>query len=238
MFYGTNVLPDCKNIDFSSSIVVQSGGLYGLFAGTKVTDSDLRSILSINPDTGNYWLPATTLKRECYYGMFQDCTGLSTAPELPATTLTDKCYQRMFYGCSNLNYIKAMFTTTPGSSYTTDWVSGVASTGTFVKNAAATWNVTGVNGVPSGWTITRETQGGVKIIEFTIDNTSYQAEEGMTWGEWVNSEYNTIGVYINDYNVVYWSRGFYITDDGLNIYSSEIIENNKGYYKREETGGI
>ena len=26
--------------------------------------------------------------------------------------------------------------------------------GTFVKNSAATWNVTGVNGIPSGWTIT------------------------------------------------------------------------------------
>jgi hypothetical protein len=23
----------------------------------------------------------------------------------------------------------------------------------FVKNSAATWNVTGVNGVPSGWTV-------------------------------------------------------------------------------------
>jgi hypothetical protein len=33
------------------------------------------------------------------------------------------------------------------------WVSGVSSTGTFVKNVAATWNVTGKNGIPSGWTI-------------------------------------------------------------------------------------
>jgi len=35
-------------------------------------------------------------------------------------------------------------------------VSGVAATGTFVKNSSATWNVTGVNGVPSGWTIETE----------------------------------------------------------------------------------
>ena len=28
------------------------------------------------------------------------------------------------------------------------------------------------------------------LITFTIDETEYQAEEGMTWGEWVNSEYN------------------------------------------------
>ena len=29
----------------------------------------------------------------------------------------------------------------------------VASTGTFVKNSAATWTTTGTNGVPSNWTI-------------------------------------------------------------------------------------
>jgi len=61
----------------------------------------------------------------------------------------------MFNGCSSLNYIKALFTTTPSSSYTGNWVSGVAPTGTFVKSAAATWNVTGNNGVPTGWTVKR-----------------------------------------------------------------------------------
>ncbi len=30
----------------------------------------------------------------------------------------------------------------------------------------------------------------------------YQAEEGMTWGEWVNSEYNTANWFINDDNKV------------------------------------
>jgi hypothetical protein len=59
----------------------------------------------------------------------------------------------MFLGCTRLNYIKAMFTTTPSATYTSNWVLNVSSTGTFVKNSAATWNVSGVNGVPSGWTI-------------------------------------------------------------------------------------
>ena len=30
----------------------------------------------------------------------------------------------------------------------------------------------------------------ISIINFTIDGTSYQAEEGMTWAEWVESDYN------------------------------------------------
>lgn len=124
-------------------------------------------------------LPATTLALGCYMGMFYGCTSLTTAPELPSTTLLNKCYQHMFYGCtslttapelsattlvsncysymfqncSNLNYIKALFTTTPSTSYTNNWVSGVASTGIFVKNSSAQWDVTGVNGVPTNWTV-------------------------------------------------------------------------------------
>ena len=59
----------------------------------------------------------------------------------------------MFEGCTSLNYIKAMFTTTPSSSYTSNWVKNVAASGTFVKNSAATWNVTGIEGIPEGWTV-------------------------------------------------------------------------------------
>ena len=98
-------------------------------------------------------LPATTLANYCYWYMFNGCTGLTTAPELPATTLADNCYDTMFSGCTSLNYIKAMFTTEPNITYTSNWVSGVASTGTFVKNSAAQWNVTGVNGIPTNWTV-------------------------------------------------------------------------------------
>ena len=102
-------------------------------------------------------LPAAALAKRCYDGMFYGCTSLSSSPELPATTLVPYCYNNMFGGCTKLNYIKAMFTTTPGTPYTKNWVSGVAATGTFVKNSAATWNVTGVNGVPDNWTIENET---------------------------------------------------------------------------------
>lgn len=46
-----------------------------------------------------------------------------------------------------------MFTTTPSTSYTRSWVYNVSSTGTFIKNSQATWDVTGSSGVPSGWTV-------------------------------------------------------------------------------------
>ena len=100
-------------------------------------------------------LPQTTLNTSCYESMFEGCTSLITAPVLPATTLNkSNCYKKMFYGCSSLNYIKAMFTTAPSSTYTDDWVDGVAANGTFVKNSAATWeNAFSVDEIPTGWTV-------------------------------------------------------------------------------------
>ena len=38
----------------------------------------------------------------CFYGLFENCNALTTAPELPATKLTDKCYVFMFSGCTSL----------------------------------------------------------------------------------------------------------------------------------------
>jgi hypothetical protein len=68
-------------------------------------------------------------------------------------TLAANCYSNMFYGCSSLNYIKALFTTEPSRSYTYNWVSDVASTGTFIKDVYADWTTSGTNGVPTNWTI-------------------------------------------------------------------------------------
>ena len=111
MFDGTNVLPDCSNIDFTSNSVVSSGGLIGLFAGTKVTDSDLDRLLPKNTN-GKYYLPVTTLAHSCYSSMFNGCTSLTTAPELPATTLANSCYQNMFDGCTGLTTAPALPATT------------------------------------------------------------------------------------------------------------------------------
>ena len=36
-------------------------------------------------------------------------------------------------------------------------------------------------------------QDDIKLIHFTVDITEYTAEEGMQWGEWIESSYNTDG---------------------------------------------
>lgn len=99
-------------------------------------------------------LPATALANGCYSYMFHGCTNLTTAPSLPATTLATRCYYFMFTNCTSLNYIKAMFTTPPSETYMNNWVNGVASSGTFVKNSAATWtNSCGISTYPCNWTV-------------------------------------------------------------------------------------
>ena len=98
-------------------------------------------------------LPATTLAQSCYRYMFKGCSKLTTAPELPATTLATSCYYNMFYDCTSLNYIKCLATDISATNCTSYWVSGVASTGTFVKNPnMASWT-TGFSGIPTGWTV-------------------------------------------------------------------------------------
>ena len=98
-------------------------------------------------------LPATTLANKCYYLMFYGCTNLTTAPELPATILAEQCYYSMFNGCSSLNKITMLATDINAYQCLVRWVEGVASNGTFVKNAAMTSLSSGRNGIPEGWTV-------------------------------------------------------------------------------------
>jgi len=100
-------------------------------------------------------LPATELANYCYYGMFQGCTSLTTAPTLPATELAEYCYSGMFNGCTNLNSVTCLATNISAANCTTDWLGDVASSGTFNKASGIIWP-TGASGIPSGWTVTQQ----------------------------------------------------------------------------------
>ena len=324
MFSGTNVLPDCSNIDFTSNSVVSSGGLISLFAGTKVTDSDLDRLLPKNTN-GKYYLPATTLAVSCYSYMFQNCRSLTTAPELPATTLANycyaymfqgctslttapelpatklatncyinmfqnctslttapsvlpattltnycyaymfrgctsletapelpatklatycynsmfygctslitapelpaktlagNCYRYMFYSCSSLNYIKCLATDISATNCTSSWLKGVASSGTFVKNASMTSWTTGVNGIPTGWTVQNDgatTDNWVLVnntfvnprkikVDYSLiedDNTKIRSDYELKF----TAEPLTI-VYLNEETINYFSEQY------------------------------
>lgn len=86
-------------------------------------------------------------------------------------------------------------------------------------------------------------EGGAvtNLISFTIAGTSYQAEEGMTWEQWVNSSYNTGGFYVIDgNNFVYFPDGSYVSTEGLQggtAEKSETIVANGIYYIWSSGGG-
>jgi hypothetical protein len=55
--------------------------------------------------------------------------------------------------------------------------------------------------------------GLVATISFTIAGTSYQAEEGMTWAEWVSSSYNTDGYTYNGIEIIHPSGSGAVADE-------------------------
>jgi hypothetical protein len=114
-------------------------------------------------------LPATTLANYCYESMFEGCTGITSSPLLPAATLYDFCYRFMFRNCSNLNSVTCLATNISASYCTTDWISGVAASGTFT--AALTNWPTSVSGIPSGWT---------KILDLSKVTSNTTVSNGWT----------------------------------------------------------
>ena len=76
--------------------------------------------------------------------------------------------------------------------------------------------------------------GSVQLITFTISSIEYQAEEGMTWGEWIDSAYNTnYNLHPSDNRyIVPPSSAVMAVYDGFNnrhIIISDIIRANYGY---------
>ena len=146
MFRGCTSLASAPALPSTSLYVSYSnnaeGCYYGMFYGcTGLTTAPA--------------LPATTLASTCYFQMFSGCTSLTKAPDLPAKSLARNSYYEMFKGCSRLNYIKALFTSKVAVADTQDWVSGVASEGTFVKTKGASI-ATGTSGIPEGWTTSEQ----------------------------------------------------------------------------------
>ena len=199
-------------------------------------------------------LPATTLASGCYQHMFNGCASLTTAPELLATTLVLYCYAAMFSNCTSLNYIKAMFTTKPGAAYTSSWVNGVASSGTFVKNSAASWDVSGVNGIPSGWTVqnpkdyltfvaledgTFTLTIGSAVTTSILESISYSLDDGETWTATNNVDNQTITITtptVSANEKVLWKGigvGVSTTTDNNNIPSTSSIFSSSGKFNVE-----
>ena len=158
------------------------------------------NIVNVSSD----FLPATILSTGCYSNMFEGCTSLVNAPELPSQDLVFNCYDNMFKGCTNLNYIKMLATDISASYCLNNWVSGVSTTGTFVKHPEATWDVRGVNGVPEGWTIKfdGEEEEPLFPVKLKIGNNGEKGRELYEYFLALKAETGVIDFFIEPGNVL------------------------------------
>ena len=165
MFYNCSAMTNTPELAAATS--VPSYAYYQMFYGcanittapeltaTSLTDYAYTEMFRgcSNLVTAPTILPATTLTSYCYKGMFRGCSKLTNTPELPAASLVSNCYAEMFYGCSLVNSIKCLATSRAATNNTTNWVNGVAASGTFTKASSATFWGTGNGDIPSGWTV-------------------------------------------------------------------------------------
>ena len=206
-------------------------------------------------------LPAMSLEPFCYAEMFYGCTSLKTAPELPAKTLYSHCYdsmfsgcisltdapvlhaeifdisscEYMFYGCELLNKIVCLAPSITATDCTKNWVSGVSSTGTFVKACGVEWP-TGTNGIPSGWTVEEvgcPTDYSLEYltVEALEDGDFYVRSLGVGYsvngGEWITTNLNNRTLALNTGDTVRFKR----VSEGNSSYDSTIFSGNTLAFK-------
>lgn len=161
------------------------------------------------------------LYRNCYEETFRGCASLKKAPSLLVSSPhnTDRgWYKNMFDGCSDLSYIKMMMSIDFGSPGTTsdwnmNWVNGVAEKGTFIANAKRTYFTRGVHGIPEGWDLYLYDEDNDRyVVKFSVNGIPYEfytdEPRDITWREFVESNHNTNGFYIEDnFHTIYTSNG-------------------------------
>lgn len=153
-------------------------------------------------DASNLIMPKHT-EIGCYEGMFYGCTSLTDSPILRAETLSEDCYKDMFYGCTSLNHIICHNVSDISEYVNQNWVSGVASSGTFELNYSGTWsNTNKASHIPSGWNINDEYgypweneylqfdvltdgtilwKGAGNNETYSVLTISYSKDNGTTW---------------------------------------------------------
>lgn len=150
--YG-NIMSMLSGDNFAKNkTIAKDYAFYDFLAGKLTTESGVSAYFNVK-DVSNLVLPATTLTKGCYYGLFGQFASITTAPELPATTLVDNCYYRMFAGCTSLNSVKCLATDISATNCTYRWLYDVADSGTFTKASSMNDWSTGYSDIPTGWTV-------------------------------------------------------------------------------------
>ena len=147
--------------DLSSlTTALQFNGAFGLTGITSMPDlSNITTDYTIDSYGFANCTSLTTVPATCFNshltgigGAFQQCTSLTSVDLSAMTTLTNAF--ETFYQCSNLNSVNISGLTTWDTNNTSNWLQGVAATGTIYINPALDGVIpeNSASGIPSGWT--------------------------------------------------------------------------------------
>ncbi len=79
-------------------------------------------------------------------------------------------------------------------------------------------------------------EAAANLISFNIEGTSYQAEEGMTWEQWVNSSYNTGRYYVRQDGVI-TNNIYFVSTPAGHVSSTDTIISDYSYAGSGAGGG-
>ena len=91
---------------------------------------------------------------------------------------------------------KVIYNTTQGALTLIDLTDSTVTPETLAEGVIA-YNAKGERIVG---TMNVESAGSSKLRQFTFRGVTYQFEEGMTWGEWLESDYNTSILVVGEYD--------------------------------------
>ena len=79
---------------------------------------------------------------------------------------------------------------------------------------------------------TKDNVPRVLILSIAGDKTTYQFTNGMTWGDWVASTYNTTGYYVDAYGYIHPSAGGAVRHYGTgnNVKNNDVINELDDFY--------
>lgn len=101
-------------------------------------------------------IESNNISRGDFYGLFGYCSNLRNGPFALPQTLNGQP-NGLYYNCSKLSNIRALFTpidfeNSQEAYKNCYWVFGVSTVGKFIKASNENWP-SGVNGIPTGWTV-------------------------------------------------------------------------------------
>lgn len=168
------------------------------------------------------------LTTECYWGMFQDCTNISSVTIYKKTLpdSADGCFGRMFAGCSKLSNItyycnKLGEDTNTGINHTYQWVEGVSATGTWYNANLQNFANMSDSEIPNGWNITNQylVTNPEKYFSFTV--TKGALTEENTGKKYCNIDIISFKSYPtkidNNGNITGWGYKYFIDPSGSGV---------------------